>query len=142
MTRVLDNLVDNAIADTPAGSSVHITAASCREGVVLEVQDSCGGIRENDLDRLSDPGYRGDTSRRSDGRGFGLGLAIARVLAEANGAQMSVQSLGDGCRFSSSRASRRHTALFRWVDGAWDAGACGRTRSIFERSCWRRWMPG
>ena len=46
MTRVLDNLVDNAIADTAAGRGVHITAGSRPEGVVLEVQDSCGGIRE------------------------------------------------------------------------------------------------
>ena len=99
MTRVLDNLVDNAIADTPAGGRVHLTAASRPEGVVLEVQDSCGGIPEEDLDRLFDPGYRGDTSRQDDGRGFGLGLAIARGLVEANGAWMSVQNTGAGCRF-------------------------------------------
>ncbi len=67
---------------------------------MLEIQDSCGGIRENDLERLFDSGYRGDTSRRPDGRGFGLGLAIARGLAEGNGAQIGVQNLGDGCRFS------------------------------------------
>ena len=100
MTRVLDNLIDNAVADTPAGRGVHLSAASRSEGVVLEVQDSCGGIRERDLQRLFEPGYRGDTSRRPDGRGFGLGLAIARGLAEANGAQMSAQNVGDGCRFS------------------------------------------
>ncbi len=40
MTRVLDNLVDNAISNTPAGGGVHITAASRPEGVVLELQDS------------------------------------------------------------------------------------------------------
>jgi signal transduction histidine kinase len=100
MTRVLDNLVDNAIADTPVGKGVHISAASRPEGVLLEVQDSCGGIREQDLERVFDPGYRGDSGRRSDGRGLGLGLAVARGLAEANGALMSVQNVGDGCRFS------------------------------------------
>ena len=100
MTRVLDNLVDNAIADTPAGKGVHISAASRPEGVLLEVQDSCGGIREQDLERMFDPGYRGGNSRRSDGRGLGLGLAIARGLAEANGALMSVRNVGAGCRFS------------------------------------------
>ena len=100
MTRVLDNLVDNAIADSPAGGGVHLTAASRSEGIVLEVQDSCGGIPDADLDRLFDPGYRGDTSRRDDGRGFGLGLAIARGLVEANGAWISVHNTGAGCRFS------------------------------------------
>ena len=83
MTRVLDNLVDNAIADTPAGGGVRVIAASRPEGIVLEVQDSWGGIPEEDLDRLFHPGYRGDTSRRDDGRGFGLGLPIARGLVEA-----------------------------------------------------------
>jgi signal transduction histidine kinase len=100
MTRVLDNLVDNAVADTPAGRGVHINAAPRPEGVVLEVQDSCGGIPEQCLERMFDPGYRGDSSRRTDGRGLGLGLTIARGLAEANGAQLRAQNVGDGCRFS------------------------------------------
>jgi signal transduction histidine kinase len=101
MTRVLDNMVDNAIANTAPGNGVHISAASRSDGVVLEVQDSCGGIPEENIHRLFNPGYRGDTSRgATDGAGFGLGLAIARGLAEANGARMSVQNVGDGCRFS------------------------------------------
>jgi signal transduction histidine kinase len=100
ITRVLDNLVDNAVADTPPGGGVHIGATSRPEGLVLEVQDGCGGIPEKDLEHLFAPGYRGDTSRREDGRGFGLGLAIAQGLAETNGARMSVRNVGDGCRFS------------------------------------------
>jgi signal transduction histidine kinase len=49
--------------------------------VVLEVQDTCGGIRRDDLLRVFEPGFRGDTSRRADGRGFGLGLTIAHWQA-------------------------------------------------------------
>ncbi len=100
VTRLLDNLVDNAIAETPAGRLVHVAAAARPDGVVLEVQDSCGGIPQADLERVFDPGYRGDKSRGTHDRGLGLGLAIARGLAEANDAQISVQNVSDGCRFS------------------------------------------
>ena len=98
-TRLLDNLVDNAIAETPAGHGVHISAEARARTVVLEVRDSCGGLGEQDLERVFDPGYRGDASRRTDGRGLGLGLTIARGLAEAQGAQISAENVDDGCRF-------------------------------------------
>ena len=100
VTRVLDNLVDNAIAETPPGAAVRISAAVRPDGVVLAVQDSCGGISRDDLPRVFEPGFRGDTSRRTDGRGFGLGLTIAHGLATANGAQLSVHNVDGGCAFA------------------------------------------
>jgi signal transduction histidine kinase len=102
LTRVLDNLVDNAIAETPAGGAVHIRASTGPDGVVLEVQDTCGGIADQDLPRVFDAGFRGDASRRADGRGFGLGLTIARGLAAATGAQLDVTNVPGGCSFSVS----------------------------------------
>jgi signal transduction histidine kinase len=105
ITRVLDNLVDNAVAETPAGGAVHVAASAAPDGVVLEVQDTCGGIPSQDLARVFDPGFRGDSARRADGRGFGLGLAIARGLATANGARLDVENVAGGCRFSLRFAS-------------------------------------
>lgn len=100
VTRILNNLTDNAIAETSAGASVHLRAAVGPQGVVLQVQDSCGGIAETDLPRIFDPGFRGDASRRADGRGFGLGLSIAQGLAVASGAELSAVNVPGGCRFS------------------------------------------
>lgn len=100
ITRVLDNLVDNAVAETPRGGQVRIRASAGPAGIVFEVQDGCGGIPEQDLPRVFDPGFRGDASRRADGRGFGLGLALARGLAATSGAQLDAENVGGGCRFS------------------------------------------
>ncbi len=100
MTRVLDNLVDNAVAETPPGGAVQIRAESGSGGVVLHIDDACGGIPEDDLPQVFEPGYRGDRTRRADRRGFGLGLAIARGIAEASGATVSADNVDGGCRFS------------------------------------------
>jgi signal transduction histidine kinase len=100
MTRVLDNLVDNAVAETPPGGTVQIHAESGPGGVVLHVDDGCGGIPEDDLPHVFEPGYRGDRTRRADRRGFGLGLAIARGIVEASGATVSAHNVDGGCRFS------------------------------------------
>jgi signal transduction histidine kinase len=100
MTRVLDNLVDNAVAETPPGGAVQIRAESGSGGVVLHIDDACGGIPEHDLPHVFEPGYRGDRTRRADRRGFGLGLAIARGIAEASGATVSADNVDGGCRFS------------------------------------------
>jgi signal transduction histidine kinase len=100
ITRVLDNLVDNAIAETPAGGQVHVRAAERHDEVFIDIEDTCGGIAHEDLPRVFDAGFRGDASRRADGRGFGLGLAIARGLATASGAHLGVENVPGGCRFS------------------------------------------
>jgi signal transduction histidine kinase len=100
MTRVLDNLIDNAVAETPPGGTVQIRAESGSAGVALHIDDGCGGIPEHDLPHVFEPGYRGDRTRRADRRGFGLGLAITRGIVEASGATVSVHNRDGGCRFS------------------------------------------
>ncbi|MGI9016279.1 MAG: sensor histidine kinase [Euzebya sp.] len=104
MSRVLRNLVSNAVRESVDGGAVLVEAglvatASGRNGF-LAVQDSCGGIPQQVIDRVFEASYRGEMARtpRSDGGG-GLGLAIARGFVEAHGGQISVGNVGDGCRF-------------------------------------------
>lgn len=102
MTRVVRNLLDNAIRHTPPGGAVVINAGIDAQGTGAEVwvQDSCGGIPATDLDRVFDMAYRGDVARTpGDGRA-GLGLAVARGLVDAHHGQISVNNQGDGCRFT------------------------------------------
>ena len=74
-----------------------------REGdaAVLEVRDTGPGIPANELPRIFDRLFRGDTSRTE--RGLGLGLSLVKAIVEAHGGTVTVNSeLGRGSTFSVS----------------------------------------
>ena len=98
MSRVLGNLLVNAIRRTPADGTVAIAAERSAEGVVLSVTDGCGGIPEDDLPRVFDTGWRG-THARTPPAGAGLGLAIVRGIVEAHQGRAAVRNVSGGCRF-------------------------------------------
>jgi signal transduction histidine kinase len=100
LARVLRNLLDNAIRETPAGGAISVEAGSDDSHVFIAVSDSCGGIPNDDLPRVFEPAFRGEVARTPTGAGgAGLGLAIARGLVEAHSGQLSVVNTGNGCRF-------------------------------------------
>jgi hypothetical protein len=91
LTRVIRNLLSNAVRLTPAGARVALSAGTTGAQAWLRVQDGCGGIPEADLDRIFDVVYRGAAARTpGPDSGAGLGLAIARALTEAHGGRLSV----------------------------------------------------
>ncbi|WOT39623.1 sensor histidine kinase [Streptomyces coeruleorubidus] len=98
MSRVLGNLLVNAIRRTPADGTVAVAAERSPEGVVLSVTDGCGGIPEEDLPRVFDTGWRG-THARTPPAGAGLGLAIVRGIVEAHQGRAAVRNIPGGCRF-------------------------------------------
>ncbi|WP_329254177.1 HAMP domain-containing histidine kinase [Streptomyces sp. NBC_01478] len=98
MSRVLGNLLVNAIRRTPADGTVAIAAERSPDGVVLSVTDGCGGIPEDDLPRVFDTGWRG-THARTPPAGAGLGLAIVRGIVEAHQGRAAVRNVSGGCRF-------------------------------------------
>ncbi|MGQ4479557.1 sensor histidine kinase [Streptomyces sp. SAS_276] len=98
MSRVLGNLLVNAIRRTPADGTVAIAAERSADGVVLSVTDGCGGIPEDDLPRVFDTGWRG-THARTPPAGAGLGLAIVRGIVEAHQGRAAVRNVSGGCRF-------------------------------------------
>ncbi|MEU9372644.1 HAMP domain-containing sensor histidine kinase [Streptomyces sp. NPDC048255] len=98
MTRVLSNLLVNAIRHTPADGTVAIAAERRADGVVLSVTDACGGIPDEDLPRVFDTGWRGSQARTPPS-GAGLGLAIVRGIIEAHSGHADVHNVPGGCRF-------------------------------------------
>jgi signal transduction histidine kinase len=110
MTRVVRNLLDNAIRHTPPGGVVVITAGLDETGTSVEVsvQDACGGIPDHELDLVFDMAYRGDAARTpGEAGGGGLGLAVARGLVEAHHGQIRVRNAEGGCCFTVTLPLRR-----------------------------------
>ena len=111
LSRVVANLVMNAIYYTPVAGTVRIAAEVVGDTVELAVSDSCGGIPAADLGRVFDVAWRGTHARTpapgepgsgrgpATGPGAGLGLAIVRGIVEAHQGSVSVHNEADGCRF-------------------------------------------
>jgi signal transduction histidine kinase len=100
LSRVLANLLDNAIRHTPPGGRVHVTARPDQGDALVMVADSCGGIPEADLPHVFDLAWRGTDARSpSPDGGAGLGLAIVRGVVEAHQGSVRVVNAGHGCRF-------------------------------------------
>lgn len=101
LSRVLHNLLDNAIRHTQAGGSVCVQTGIEEASAYVSVADECGGIPERDLPRVFDAAFRGQPARTpQENGGAGLGLAIARGIIEAHGGQITVSNEGPGCRFT------------------------------------------
>ena len=99
LQRVFANLLDNALAYTPAGGVVTLSLAQHLTDVEIRVADSGPGIPAEDREHIFERFYRVDKSR-SVRRSTGLGLAIVRELVQAHGGTVGVESeLGVGSQF-------------------------------------------
>jgi signal transduction histidine kinase len=99
--QILENLVSNAVKYAGADAAISLTAYTDGAAVVIEVADTGSGIPADEVDRLFDRHYRARSARGSDVPGAGLGLPIAKSLAEAMGGSLSVRStLGAGTTFA------------------------------------------
>jgi signal transduction histidine kinase len=100
LSRIVANLLLNAIRYTPEDGTVTVTGGRDGQGGWLAVSDTCGGIADTDLPRVFEVAYRGGReSARTPGAGGGFGLAIVRGLVEAHGGRVAVENIGGGCRF-------------------------------------------
>lgn len=95
--RALQNLIDNAIRETAPDGTVSVELARETGYGVVAVTDECGGIADEQLDRIFSPGFR--ASSEPAGRSSGLGLAIAAAFVQAHDGDIAVRNVGSGCRF-------------------------------------------
>jgi K+-sensing histidine kinase KdpD len=96
--RILANLVENALRYSPPNEPVRVQVRETGSDALIRVVDHGPGIAPGDADRIFEPFHRGSVPSAS--RGAGLGLAIARGFAEANGGRVWVEShAGQGATF-------------------------------------------
>ena len=103
LQRLFSILLENAAKFTPPGGSVTLSVTRSGSRVVFSVRDTGIGIAAEDMPRIFDRFYRGAQTSNAAPRGSGLGLALAKWIAERHGTQLSVESQpGQGSCFSIS----------------------------------------
>ena len=100
LSRMIDNLITNAIIYNKPGGKVFITLKSNDDKAVLEIKDTGVGISEEHLPFIFERFYRVDKARSRLSGGSGLGLAICKGVIEKHNGTITVQSiLGEGTTF-------------------------------------------
>jgi signal transduction histidine kinase len=89
---VIQNLLENALKYSPAGSQVTLEIRADSEDIVLRVADQGIGIEAGDLKRIFEKFYRAGDEMTRRTRGSGLGLALVKRIVDAHGAAIRVSS--------------------------------------------------
>jgi signal transduction histidine kinase len=111
LERVFQNVFNNAVKFTREGQiTVKVQPSAQRDGVEIEVIDTGVGIEQNKIDSIFEPFHQADASMQRAFSGLGIGLTVARRMAELVGGKLSVTSKqGVGTRVSMSFPSQ-HSA--------------------------------
>jgi len=101
LEQLFSNLIENAIKFTPDEGGICIQASRASDKAVVSVTDSGVGIASEHLPRIFERFYRVDASRSRESGGVGLGLAIAKHIAQAHQGEIFVESEpGKGTKFT------------------------------------------
>ncbi|WP_322070781.1 heavy metal sensor histidine kinase [Paraburkholderia bannensis] len=117
--RALSNLLTNAIAHAPHGSTVFVECAEDDEFATIAVSDSGPGIRAEHLERIFERFYRVDPARHNSATGTGLGLAIVKSIMDIHAGRCGVDS-EPGVRTTFWLRFPRHAAHAQAQAGACD----------------------
>jgi signal transduction histidine kinase len=93
LKRCLGNLIENAVK---YGQSARVLVDDNDERLEIRIQDKGPGLPAAELERVFEPFYRVEGSRSRETGGTGLGLTIARGIAEAHGGRLSLRNREEG----------------------------------------------
>jgi two-component system, OmpR family, sensor histidine kinase BaeS len=101
LAELLSIFIDNSIKYSDKGSTVRISGGRRGKQVSISVKDQGRGIKNSDLPHIFERFYQTDSSRSKQTAGYGLGLAIAKRIADAHGGHIEVTStVGKGAVFT------------------------------------------
>ncbi len=92
LTELVSILADNALKYGTPDKPIRFSLSRKGKKVILSEENHAEGLTQGNLDRLFDRFYRGDTSHNSETPGSGIGLSMARSIAEAHGGTISAES--------------------------------------------------
>jgi signal transduction histidine kinase len=93
ISRVIENLLKNALQYTPEGGTVSMRTASFGPDVKFSIENSGPGIEARDVPFVFERFYRGEKSRSRDYGGTGIGLSIVKQIIEAHCGKAGVESI-------------------------------------------------
>ena len=96
LTQVASNLLNNAVRYTPAGGSIRVETLQENGSALLRVTDTGRGIEPGSLDTIFEMFVRGRAPLERVGEGLGVGLALARSIAELHDGTIEARSEGEG----------------------------------------------
>jgi len=99
-SRIIQNLTDNAVRYNPQGTTISVSVKVHNKTAVIDFSDDGVGIPGHLTQDIFKPFVRADDSRNSETGGSGLGLSIAKKIAQAHGGDLTLREDGSkGCAF-------------------------------------------
>ena len=96
LSRMVENVIDNAISHNQAGGWVRVTTAVEDKRARLVVENGGPSLDPDQVKQLAQPFRRIGAERTGSDKGVGLGLAIVSSIAEVHGGTLALEALGDG----------------------------------------------
>jgi signal transduction histidine kinase len=90
---LIKNLIDNACQYSGDDNApIEVTLQRERDSLSIEIKDHGIGIAAEDIPRLTEAFYRPDSARQRDTGGYGVGLYLCKLIVDAHGGQISIES--------------------------------------------------
>ncbi len=96
LTRMIENVIDNAVRHNQPGGWIRVSAESAHAQALLVVENSGATLTPEEVSQLARPFRRPGTERTGSGGGTGLGLTIVKAIAEAHGGRLGLHARADG----------------------------------------------
>lgn len=96
LERAINNLLDNAVRYTPAYGEIIVQCHKADNKIGFTIHDTGPGFSLEELQRIFEPLYRGETSRNRSTGGSGLGLTISQKIIRLHGGELSADNHSEG----------------------------------------------